>query len=645
MRFSDYPFLKYLPLLIGGILLADSFEFFGIETISIIVVILVLSYFLLINLKTNQPRLLVLSLIGYLLIFSFGILLSRYQKGQAALLSLDEPFESYLAEVRQFDLQKPNSFENLLEIKAIKSDSEWKAASGLVIIYHQAPEPLLPGQVIRVSKAPERVGAPKNPHEFDYRAFLARKGVYFRQFIGKDFQVLEKAGESSLEFFLVNFRNHLATRLRDQIPDPQSEQIALALLLGQKQSLDRDLREGYVQAGVMHILAVSGLHVGIIYALFLGLLKPLRLSKKWSKIYLLFVVLLIWVYAVVTGLSPSVVRAATMFSLLSLGQLRERKPSIFNILAFSAMLMIAVNPEVIKEVGFQLSYLAVAGIVLIQPLILNWWLPRNRILEYFWQLTAVSLAAQLATFPLSVYYFHLFPTYFLLGNLLIIPFAFLIMQAGVPLVLFGGVPFFGDGLGWLLSKLIWFQNQLIQLLHVLPWGKIDRLTISPLSMILFWMALLVWSAWETGNRKQLIYLSFTVFSIWSGLRFFEALNRPAQELVIYQGKKGQVFDFSFEKKLFAWNQGIDQEEISFVVDPNRISNQLPQVPDAMIGILETASTIQLFPLNVSYNQKTSEIYFPLQKPKDIAIWSEGEWKSSSRRDTLKLGDAAFRILF
>jgi len=645
MRFSDYPFLKYLPLLIGGILLADSFEFLRVKTISIIALILVLSYFLLINLKTNQTRLQVLSLIGYLLIFSFGILLSRYQKEQAAFLALDEPFESYLAEVRQFDLQKPNSFENLLEIKAIKIDSEWKAANGLVIIYHQAPEPLLPGQVIRVSKAAERIGVPKNPYEFDYRAFLARKGIHFRQFIGKDFQVLEKVGESSLEFILVNFRNHLATRLGDQIPDPQSKQIALALLLGQKQSLDRDLREGYVQAGVMHILAVSGLHVGIIYALFLGLLKPLRLSKKWSRIYLLFVVLLIWAYAIVTGLSPSVVRAATMFSLLSLGQLRERKPSIFNILAFSAMLMIVVNPEVIKEVGFQLSYLAVAGIVLIQPLILNWWLPRNRILEYFWQLTAVSLAAQLATFPLSVFYFHLFPTYFLLGNLLIIPLAFLIMQAGVPLVLFGWIPFFGDGLGWLLSKLIGFQNQLIQLLQVLPWGKIDRLTISPLSMILFWMALLVWSAWETGNRKQLIYLSFTVFSIWSGLRFFEALNRPAQELVIYQGKKGQVFDFSVEKKLFAWNQGIDQEELSFVVDPNRISNQLPQIPDTMIGILETASIIQLFPLNVSYNQKTSEIYFPIQKPKDVAIWSEGEWKSSSKRDTLKLGDAAFRILF
>lgn len=645
MRFSDYPFLKYLPLLIGGILLAEFFAFKSIETIFCINIILIVSYFLLIHLKTNQTRLLFLSLIGYLSIFSFGILLSTYQKGHVTHSNLDEPYESYLAEVRQLDLQKPNSYENLLEIIAIKQKSEWKPARGLVIAYHQSSVPLLPGQLIRVSRPAERIGAPQNPYEFDYRAFLARKGIHFRQFIGKDFQVLDKTRESSLEFFLVNFRNHLAIRLKNQIPDPQSQQIALALLLGQKQSLDRDLRAGYVQAGVMHILAVSGLHVGIIYALFLGLLKPLRLAKKWSRIYLLLVVLLIWIYAVVTGLSPSVVRAATMFSLLSLGQLRERKPSIFNILAFSAMLMIAINPAVIKEVGFQLSYLAVAGIVLLQPLILNWWLPQNRILEYFWQLTAVSLAAQLATFPLSVYYFHLFPTYFLVGNLLIIPLAFLIMQLGVPLLLFGWIPYLGDGIGWVLSKLIWCQNQLIQLLQVLPYGKVDRLTISPLSMILLWMALLVWSAWETGNRKQLIYLSLIGFSIWSGLRIFETINRPAQELVIYQGKKGQVFDFSIEQQLFAWNQGIDEEELSFVVDPNRIINQLPQVPDAMVGILGEANTIQFLPLNVSYNFGTSEVYFPVQKPKNIAVWLDGKWKSRSNSDTLKLGDAAFRILF
>jgi competence protein ComEC len=645
MRFSDYPFLKYLPLLIGGILIGNNQFFSKLTPLWIGIGTLWLVYFFLVQLKTSRVRLQLLSLIGYLMILGLGILMVNLRKELSTGAKLAGTFTSYFAEVRQFDLQKPNSFENLLEIIAVKDSNDWKPASSMVIVYHQAKEPLRPGQLLKVNKAPEKIGTPKNPNEFDYRAFLARKGIDFRQFIGKDFQMVEANLTSTSGHFLVKFRNQLASRLQEQIPDAHSKQIGLALLLGQKQSLDRDLREGYVQAGVMHILAVSGLHVGIIYALFLGFLKPLKLSKKWSRLYLLFVVLLIWVYAIVTGLSPSVVRAATMFSLLSLGQMRDRKPSVFNILAFSAMLMISINPEVIYEVGFQLSYLAVAGIVLIQPLILNWWLPPNRVLEYLWQLTAVSIAAQLATFPLSVYYFHLFPTYFLLGNLLIIPLAFVIMQIGIPLLLLGWIPVVGSSLGWVLSKLIWCQNFVIQVIQDLPMGKIDRITISPFGMIVCWIGLLIWSAWALGNRKQLLYLVFSLVSIWSGMTLFQELNRPSQELVIYQGKKGQVFDFKNNNKLFSWNQGVDSEELSFVVDPNRIANQLPQIPTGMKGIPLDASTIQLFPSPIILNQQNSEIYFANQKPKEIAIWTDGHWLQTSYSDTLRLGEFAFRILF
>src|SRR5690606_8261806 len=237
--------------------------------------------------------------------------------------------------------------------------------------------------------------------------------------------------------------------------------------------------------------AVRGLHVGVIYALFILILKPLRLKKEKARLYLLFVILVIWLYAFLTGLSPSVVRAATMFSLMTLGQMRERPPSIYNILAFSAMLLLTYNPDVIFEVGFQLSYLAVLGIVMIQPLILNLWLPRNKVLEYIWQLTSVSLAAQLVTFPLSTFYFHVFPTYFLLGNLLILPLAFIIMQVGVPLMIFGWIPGFGDVLGWVLSWLIWLQNWIAEFIRLIPGGKLDRLTMGFSGMILVWGMLLI----------------------------------------------------------------------------------------------------------------------------------------------------------
>ena len=457
--------------------------------------------------------------------------------------------------------------------------------------------------------------------------------------------IIDSTGLESSDFLVIRLRNHLANQLNSLLPDERSKQIAMALLLGQKQTLDRDLREGYVQAGVMHILAVSGLHVGIIYALFIGLLKPLKLSKKWARIYLLLVVVLIWVYAIITGLSPSVIRAATMFTLISLGQLRERKPSIFNVLAFSAMLMITLNPEVIFEVGFQLSYLAVVGIALIQPLILNWWLPKNAVLEYFWQLTSVSIAAQLATFPLTVFYFHVFPTYFLIGNLLIIPLAFLIMQVGVPLLAIGWIPVVGEVLGWTLSKLIVMQIYIVQFIQTLPWGKLDRLTISLPSMLLCWFLLVIWASWAQGKKKLLIYLSCGFLLIWSSSSLFQELVHPMEELLIYQGEKGQAFDYRFGKQLYAWNQGIEPASLSYLVDPNRIVSNQALIPLPMIGIPGVENQLQLFPSPIIFDEKASVIYFLGPQPRKISVWSEGQWRAQATSDTLKLGNYAFRILF
>ncbi len=645
MRFSDYPFLKYLPIFIGGILLAQNSSFLAFELSAIVLSVLFLGYLILLNLAKSRTRLVILSSFGYLSIFFLGVFLANQAKMQDSNSNISESFDAYIGEVQSYDAEKPNSFENLLKLKAVKRGQIWEQETATVLIYHQAIEPLIPGQILLVQKSPDQIAAPKNPAEFDYRNYLARRGIQYRQFIGSDFMLLDSFPKLSNDFILIRFRNRLVKLIEDKIPDVASQQIALAILLGQKQSLDRDLRDGYVQAGVMHILAVSGLHVGIIYALLLGLMKPLKLPKKWSQRYLILVVLLIWIYALLTGMSPSVVRAATMFSLLSMGQMRDRKPSVFNILAFSAMLMLVVDPNVLYDVGFQLSYLAVAGIVLIQPLILRWWLPTNQILEYFWQLTAVSLAAQLATFPLSIFYFHLFPTYFLVGNLLIIPLAFLIMQVGVPLLILGWVPLLGDMLGYVLSKLIWIQNQIISWISLLPFGKLDRLTMDWFGMIFFWIVLLIWASWEMGNKKKLIYLFYSLSFVWACLTLSKELFGNSSSLIIYQGKNGQAFDYRVENQLFSWNPGLEPEELTYLVDPNRIATHSPQIPNSLIGIPIQPNSVRLFPAPVILNHETSEITFEDKIPRVTEKWVGGKWVKIKGEETLSLGETAFRILF
>lgn len=645
MRFADFPFLRYLPFLLLGIGWANS-GYVPSMTLLWSVVLGIWAGYVAIVLKCPQGRTGILSVLAYLLLFFFGAVLVGYRGHHPESVYPVHKADGYLGKVTAYDVVKQNSFENILEIITVSDQGEWKDASGQVLVYHQRKQPLIPGELVWVDQAPDVIKPPKNPSEFNYRDFLRRKGIYFSQFLGGEAKVLSSDQQVDFSAILPHVRYHIAEMLRSRIPDEDSQQIALALLLGQKQTLDPDLREAYVQSGVMHILAVSGLHVGIVYALLLFLIKPLGFTKKNSRLFLSGIMAVIWLYAFLTGLSPSVVRATTMFSLLILGQMRDRKPSIFNVLAFSAMLMIVFNPDVLGEVGFQLSYLAVFGIVLLYPLILSWWTPSNRIMEYFWQLTAVSLAAQLATFPLSVYYFHVFPSYFLLSNLLIVPLSFLVMQVGVPLMLVGWFDVVGDSLGWVLSGLIWCQNMITYMIQLIPGGKWDRLTISFLEMVIVWGVLLLWTFWEAAVRRKIAWLLIFLFFIWSSERLVSGLKSPEKQLLVYEKEDGAVLDFAVNGKLFSWNEGMKPSDIGFAVDPNRIVNGWPQVPYPIKG-MELGGMV-VFPGLPFELQNSGHKRLVLSKvgSERIQYWEIDRWGVPMEvNDTLELGGNAFRILF
>ncbi len=644
MRFADFPFLRYLPFILIGIFIGQSNWSPSFMSLALALSLLWLAYLIVIVKLENGKSKFQPGYLAYVGLILFGALLVQNKLVQTDFNTEILHSDSYLAEVTLYDQQKPNSFENLLEVKSILVDGVWKDAQVKVLIYHQNEQGLEPGQVLLVKKNPEQITPPLNPLEFDYRQYLERQGIHFRQFLGKDYQVVDSARTSVFDYFLVRLRHEIGEMLKSKIPDENSAQIALALLLGQKKELDPTIKEAYTQAGVMHILAVSGLHVGIIYALFILILKPLKLKKERARLYLLVVILIIWLYAFLTGLSPSVVRAATMFSLLTFGQMRERPPSIYNILAFSAILMITINPNVIYEVGFQLSYLAVLGIVMIQPLILNLWLPRHKVLEYIWQLTSVSVAAQLVTFPLSIYYFHVFPTYFLLGNLLILPLAFVIMQVGVPLMMLGWIPLLGEVLGWVLSWLIWLQNWIAEAIRVIPGGKLDRLTIDFAGMLVVWGMLLIIAAWEFGSKRKLTWIGLSILFLWAGFRFNSELQKPFRELMIYQGKKSQLLDFSVSGETYSWNQGLDGGEISYSVEPYRIHNQLAQFPTSLIAQELDSGKLEFISAGFTFDPTHKKLWF-LAPPKLIYSWSEGKWVAMQTKDMLEIDSLAYRILF
>ncbi|WP_026968665.1 ComEC/Rec2 family competence protein [Algoriphagus terrigena] len=645
MRFADFPFLRYLPFLIAGVFLSQQGFPVSILISAVLIGLCWVIYAVFLSRKKNFNKL-VPATLGYGMLFLLGLLLSEIQKIHAAD-SFDpslESCDSYLARVGKFDVPKPNSQENILEVVQFKDSLGWHDSKGKVLIYHKGKSQLLPGQVILVDGAPETIPPPIFPDEFDYRGFLARKDIHFRQFIGEKHLLVDSSDTDSPKFWLERLRKSLAEIIAEKVPNPESRQIAAALLLGQKESLDREIRNAYAETGTMHILAVSGLHVGIIYAILLFPLKGIRLTSRQRKSYLVLVVVLIWIYAVLTGFSPSVIRAATMFSLLTAGQMRDRKPSPWNILAFSALIMIVMDPAVIFEVGFQLSYLAVGGILLLQPLILRWWLPRNRALEYIWQMTAVSLAAQLATFPLSVLYFHIFPSYFLIANLVIIPLSFVVMNTGILLLALHWIPWIGAGLGWAVNGLIWFQNWITRTIQQFPGGNMERLTITFSGMLLIWVLLIVWANWEWGDRKKLIYLSALLFFIWSTDQVIREVRRPATEILIFSGEKGILMDFKVGESIYSWNEDFPPEQISFSIEPNRIAEHRPQIPESAFAVEE--GEVLWFPLgDFRFDKDSRKFRWGKDKPIRIEQFSfPNSWESLAS-DSLIANNGAFRIVF
>lgn len=645
MRFADFPFLRYLPFLIAGVL-CSQFKWSVVSGFPLLTLLVFWLGYLVILVRKRSSTQVILPFLGYLMVMIVGFSLSKIQE-KRALVTLDTKLESaksYLGQVEKYDLEKPNSFENLIQVIAQLDSSGWQKSSGKVLIYHRGGSPLIPGQVVLVEGSPDPIPSAVFPNEFDYQGFLGRKDIHFRQFVGDKISVFDSSQCDGPKYWLASFRKNLTEIIESKIHDPASQQIASALLLGQKDNLDKDIKNAYAETGTMHILAVSGLHVGIIYAILLFPLKGIKLKPKHRKIYLSSVILLIWIYALLTGFSPSVIRAATMFSLFTAGQMRNRKPSSFNILAFSAMVMIALDPGVIYEVGFQLSYVAVAGILLIQPLIARFWIPPNMVLEYFWQLTAVSLAAQLVTFPLSVYYFHIFPSYFLIANLVIIPLSFLVMTTGILFLATSWVPFLGDELGGMVNGLIWVQNWLTRTIQLFPGGNLDRLTITCTGMLLVWGILIIWANWELGDRKKLVFVLIYLFLIWSGDRLLREVNRPAEELLIFSEGKGLLLDFTIGANHYSWNSNFPTDQISFSVDPNRIAHHRPILPESAVS--SQIDSLTYFPIwDFTVDWKNNTFFWQSNKPKLIEELSNSTSLDLNLSDTLQAKKGAFRVIF
>ena len=290
--------------------------------------------------------------------------------------------------------------------------------------------------------------------------------------------VLDRVKERALQW-----REGLLQRYRQVAENDEQYAVLAAMTLGDKSALTKELRNTYSVAGASHILALSGLHLSIIYML----LSMLTLGRRRQMLAQIIVVLGIWAYALLTGLSVSVVRSATMISLYAVFSLGGRRRSPFNLLCFTAMLMLLINPKTLFDIGFQLSFLSVAAILLFMPLF-DLFKPkvvrRFPLFNWIWGLMAVSTAAQLGVTPLIAYYFGRFSTYFLLTNLIVVPFATLILYGALVVMVVPAV-------GTVLARVVQCLNNILSWLSQLPGASIEGLHPSVLQTVLCYVLVLL----------------------------------------------------------------------------------------------------------------------------------------------------------
>ncbi len=375
---------------------------------------------------------------------------------------------------------RAKSFKTEVELRRGKWEGAWHPMQGKVLLYvdKMAAKPRY-GDILLIKGQPRLVEPPLNPAQFDYRTFLSRKQIYHQHYLKRtDFIVTGQSQGVWYKEWAFSVSEWSDAALRRLIPLDREYAVAKAMVLGLRDEMDTELVQSYAAAGAVHVLSVSGFHIAIFISLLTLLLKKAN-KRRYGKWFSLVIILLtMWFYAVLTGLSAPVIRSALMFTIFLLAEPFQRKNNKENALFGSALILLALDPLLLYSVSFQLSYAALGGIIFLQPVLYQMLTGKTWLVDKAWELTTVALAAQLITFPIAVYYFYQFPTYFLAAN----PFVALLATAMLPVAMaaiaFSQVPFLSDILGWLLTIVTWSLNKVVVWTDALPFSTLEGLSLS-----------------------------------------------------------------------------------------------------------------------------------------------------------------------
>ena len=642
---AENPFVLLLMPLLSGIFLGVVFSFGSFLPFLLSAIITIAFTFCILNWKFTDWKIYRKAWIGgvliYLLLFLIGIFVAEKNKE----INNSNHFSKQRAtSLLVTIIQEPKQTGNIVRFNTSVThtffNGKISASSGSLLValkldstqknnFNYGDELLVPNQY-------KPVDAPFNPAEFNYKLWLQHQNIYFQTFLNPNqYQLIAINRGNPIIADALAIRKKLVQKYQKYLHDPDALSVASTLILGYRADLSADVLQAYSKTGTIHVLSVSGMHVALVYLIINVLLRFLTRKRSGVLLKAFISILLIWVYALITGFSPAVCRAAVMITFVIIGKTYNRHISMLNILLVSAFVLLLYNPNFITDVGFQLSYLAVVGLIILQPIIENLLEFKQKFARRIWSLLSVSLAAQLITFPISVFYFHQFPVYFLLSNLFIVLPSALIMYVGIAFLFVPDIPIIAKPVAFVLEKSIVGMNQGLTWIEHLPFGSWNKLWITVPEYLILYIIIICAFVWLV-HRKSLLLQVSAVFTLLFLMSFsYKKLQAQQQDEILFLNLRknyGVVFkngqeavvltdlktsDKSFQYSVQPYLDSCKSTQVSFV-NPNQNfanavfskQNKLVQFKNQLIFVADKDFEHQSFPQKIKV-----DAVFITQNPK------------------------------
>lgn len=497
-------------------------------------------------------------------------------------------------------------------INSIQKNNDWHYAEGNTIVYIKQSDfkNLEIGDKLYINSKFSFLNEPKNPYEFNYKSFLEDRNVFHTVFVNPS----QIYACSPFSQFLISdigttIKSRLVSILRNSGLSQEAFSICAALLVGYDDEIDNDVMQSFSHSGTLHILSVSGMHTGVLYGVLIFVFALFDKYDSHKKTKFIFVILFLWLFVLITGLSPSILRAALMLSLVLFGKTFYKQGNSYNTLLLSAFILLLYNPYLIKDVGFLLSYCAVFGIMYLYPILQKIYVFENKFLQNAWSAVLMSVAATLFTLPISLYFFHQFPIWFVFSNLIIIPISFVLMGGAALFLITYKIMLINQGLVFIINGATSIMLWLAQLTDDQHYGYVDFITFSKTDF-LFTTILIFLFLMIVSIKQYKHVIAFCIVTIaWLFTSILSNYQDSCEkELIVFHAKRQSVFVLRLGNTVYGNFKQLNKKDFDRYVKPyllsisslNRVETESNFIKQDATTILNNDLSNQITEINPSY---------------------------------------------